>query len=936
MTYLKFTINIGMFFFLSCLMTSCQEINQNGKPRKPEANRFTKVVLADDLDEPMQFEILKDGRVLIVERKGKIKVFDPVTKELNVIADIPVSTGYYSKTGEELSSSGEDGMQGVVIDPDFDQNHWIYLYYSPKGENSGSILTRYEWRGDTLNLDSKKVLLQVPNQRQSCCHLGGGMVFDAEGNLYLSTGDNTPNDPKGYSPRDEQPGRSRYDAQRTSSNTNDLRGKILRIHPEPNGSYSIPEGNLFPKGTPKARPEIYTMGNRNPWRLSIDSATGWLYWGEVGPGGTTDSIGLGPRTYDEFNQARKAGNYGWPYFIADNKSYWEYDYAADKSGKKFNPAHPINDSPNNTGLNSLPPAQPAFIWYPQSKAIDFPLLGSGSNSAVGGPIYHQSNFQNPKRPFPQYYENKWFITDWTRGWIMVVSFDEKGGFESMEQFLPKMEMVGPLEMEFGPEGDLYILEYGRGPYKFNPEAQLVRIEYNSGNRKPIVAVTPEKRAGTIPLKVHLSSAGTKDYDNDQLTYEWLITSKNKPTRVFTEANPMVIFDEPGTYQAVLRVSDSKGATSKSKIIEIISGNEPPKIEFDFNGANKSFFFPGDTINYSVQVRDKEDGSLANGEISPSEIAVNIDYLPADNNFSDLQENLKDVDVLVPVHSISARRLISQSDCRSCHRVDKRLIGPAYQEISMKYEGVENTKEYLVEKIITGGSGNWEAELAMPPHPEMTKNEASTIAKYILDLKKSGNIVKSFPVKGTYITEIPESERNKVSSFFDPLYTDKFIFRSSYTDHGTEVAPPQSMLNIVVLQNPIMNVSQADKFEGVELNHQINITTSTIVPQSVDSYIGLNHIDLTGINLIEFTGSAISGAKSSSAGIIEIRINSPTGKLVGQTPNIVLNENKEKASLAKAAIDKVSGVHDVYFVFTTGKDGGVPSQMQIKNIKFINQ
>lgn len=918
-------------FWISCQQNKPKLLQEEF--RKPEENRFTKVVLAENLDEPMQFEILKDGRVLFVERKGKIKVFDPATKQVNVIADIPMSIGYYSKTGEVLEPTGEDGMQGVVLDPKFDQNHWVYLYYSPKGGDPKSILARYEWHGSTLDIGSEKILLEVPNQRESCCHLGGGMLFDSDGNLLLSTGDNTPNDPRGYAPLDERPGRSRYDSQRSSSNTNDLRGKILRIHPEPDGTYSIPEGNLFPEGMPKTRPEIYTMGNRNPWRLSIDSKTGWLYWGEVGPGGTIDSVGMGPRSYDEFNQARKAGNYGWPYFSADNKAYWEYDYATGKPGRKFNPAHPVNDSPNNTGLIDLPPAQPAFIWYPQSKAVEFPLLGSGSNSAGGGPIYHRSDFENPERPFPAYYEGKWFITDWVRGWIMAVSFDENGAFKSMEQFLPVLDLKGPIDMEFGPDGDLYLLEYGRGPYKRNAEAQLVRIEYNNGNRKPIVAVSADKEVGSVPLNVHLFSAGTKDYDKNPLTYEWKITSEDKAPRIFTKANPVVTFSEPGIYQATLRVSDSKGAKDSSTI-EIIAGNDPPEVKFGFYGANKTFFFLGNTINYSVQVSDKEDGSLANQQIAPSKVAVSIDYLSVDE-FPDIKQNLQSIDALVPLHSVLAHQLINKSDCKSCHSVDTKLVGPSYTEIAKKYKGEEGAQNYLVRKIISGGSGVWEAEMAMPPHPAITENEANTIAKYILNLEDQ-NAVKSLPVNGSYTTKIPEGESDEAPSIFGPTYTDKFIFRASYTDSGTEVAPQQSSVDIVVLRNPLIPVSQADKFEGLELNHEINTSRSSITPKSSGSYLGLNKIDLTGIKQIEFEASAIPGASSTSGGVIEIRIGSPTGKLIGQTPNILLVKEKYRKDItrAKAAVDKVNGVHDIYFVFTNKTAGNKNSQMQIRNIKFI--
>jgi cytochrome c len=124
-------------------------------------------------------------------------------------------------------------------------------------------------------MSSKKVLLEVATQREQCCHTGGGMVFDSKGNLFLTTGDNTSPRDTPFNPIDEREGRGPWDAQKSSGSTNDLRGKIIRIHPEADGTYTIPEGNLFPKSTAnsgqKTRPEIYTMGHRNPWRISVDS-----------------------------------------------------------------------------------------------------------------------------------------------------------------------------------------------------------------------------------------------------------------------------------------------------------------------------------------------------------------------------------------------------------------------------------------------------------------------------------------------------------------------------------------------------------------------------------------------------------------------------------------------------------------------------------------
>ena len=129
--------------------------------------------------------------------------------------------------------------------------------------------------------------------------------MDNKGNLYLSTGDDVnPFQSNGYGPIDERPGREGWDGQHTSSNTNSLRGKVLRIKPRygdrranmPGGTnlYDIPEGNLFPPGTEKTRAEIYVMGTRNPYRISVDQHTGYLYWGDVGPDASNDDPKRGP------------------------------------------------------------------------------------------------------------------------------------------------------------------------------------------------------------------------------------------------------------------------------------------------------------------------------------------------------------------------------------------------------------------------------------------------------------------------------------------------------------------------------------------------------------------------------------------------------------------------------------------------------------------
>src|SRR5690606_11933286 len=116
------------------------------------------------------------------------------------------------------------------------------------------------------------------------------------------------------------------------------------------------------------------MGNRNPYRVSIDKKNGFLYWGEVGPDANKDSPERGPRGYDEVNQARKAGFFGWPFFVGNNYAYRQYDYNTGSSGNYFDPEKPVNNSENNTGIEVLPPVSPAFIWYPYAESKEFPQL----------------------------------------------------------------------------------------------------------------------------------------------------------------------------------------------------------------------------------------------------------------------------------------------------------------------------------------------------------------------------------------------------------------------------------------------------------------------------------------------------------------------------------------------------------------------------------
>ena len=519
-----------------------QNATSRAPERRPDETRFTPVVLVPpgELDEPMAFDVAPDGKVYIVERKGALKVYNPATKSTAVVAEIPVNTKYTNAAG--VQREAEEGLVGITLDPDFATNRLIYMLYAEPAIMK-HVLARWEVQDDQLVDESKKVLLEWSVQREQCCHTGGGMAWDAQRNLFVTVGNNTSNSVT--SQTDERPGRSSWDDQRGAANTNDLRGKILRIHPEPDGTYSIPKGNLFPPGTAGTRPEIYSMGHRNAWRVSIDSKTGYIYWGEVGPDANEDSE-QGPRGYDELNQAKGPGFFGWPYFIGRNFPYPVYDFVKGTAGKPKDPAKPTNTSVNNTGLRVLPPAQPAFVYYPYGVSEEFPEVGSGGRSATGGPIYRRADRPKALRPYPDYYEGKWLAADLSRGWIMAISIDERGNYAGMERFVPAYRPSEVIDLKFGPDGDLYVLDYGSTWFAKSEDSQLVRIEYNGGNRAPTATLTADRIGGIAPFSVSFSPSGSSDPDGDPLTYRWTVAAAGgAPPRDFSGAAPVVPFDQNG-------------------------------------------------------------------------------------------------------------------------------------------------------------------------------------------------------------------------------------------------------------------------------------------------------------------------------------------------------------------------------------------------------
>ncbi|HEY0637355.1 MAG TPA: ThuA domain-containing protein [Pseudonocardiaceae bacterium] len=574
---------------------------------------FDQVTLAmgeEKTGEPIALAVLPDRRVLHTSRDGRVWLTTPEATT-SLAASVPVYT------------HDEDGLQGIAIDPDFESNRWVYLYYAPPLDtpagdaptdgppgtfdpwNGYNQLSRFRFLDDgTLDLASEQRILQVPANRGICCHAGGEIDFDAAGNLYLSTGDDTnPFASDGYTPIDERATRNpAFDAQRTSANSNDLRGKVLRITVGADGTYTVPAGNLFAPGTERTRPEIYAMGFRNPFRFAVDRATGVLYLGDYGPDAGAANPGRGPGGTVEFNRITGPGNFGWPYCTGDQLAYVDYQFPSGPSGATFDCAAPVNDSPNNTGLRQLPPAQAAWLPYDGASRPEF---GSGSESPMGGPVYDFDPALASPTKFPEYYDGKVFLHEWERSWIKAVTLAGDGSAEKIDPFFDSMTLVRPMNLEFGPDGSLYVLDYGTGYFGGSPESAVYRIDYTQGTRAPRVRLSADPTSGQAPLTVRFDPAGTEDPDGDPITYAWDFTGDG--TVDSTEPGPVEhTYTANGTYTARLTVSDSTGRDSVATV-RIVVGNTAPTVVLD-PPPNGGVFSFGDRVPFRVTVTDPEDGA----------------------------------------------------------------------------------------------------------------------------------------------------------------------------------------------------------------------------------------------------------------------------------------------------------------------------------------
>jgi len=802
--------------------------NGTTSPAPPSDARYSVDVLAEGMAQPMELERAPDGRVFFIELAGRLRIWKPDTRTVVDAATINVF------------NEQENGLLGFALDPRFAENGWIYLLYSPKTEN-GQRLSRFVMTGDTLDLNTEKVVLSFGTQRRECCHHAGSVEFGPDGCLFISTGDNTHphGDSDGYAPIDERPGMEPWDAQKSAANPGDLRGKILRLRPRPDGGYDIPEGNLFPPGTPGTRPEIYVMGCRNPWRMSVDQATGIVYWGEVGP----DAGGDGPRGsrgYDEINQARTAGNFGWPYFIGNNFAYHDYDYTTKTPGPAFDPAHPRNVGPNNTGATDLPPAQPAFIYYPYGASPEFPEVGQGGRTACAGPVFHYRPEFEQTGGFPAHFDNCLLWWDWERRMIKWARLDRESKLVAIEPFTAAVPVKRMLDAQFGPDGQLYCIDYGE-TWGANADARLLRVSFTHGNLPPVAVAAATPPAGALPLAVSLGADGSRDPDGEAsaLRYEWRLGD----TVLATTAEAEITLTTAGNHAIELRVTDADGATATAAAA-VVAGNAPPQLTLE-SPVDGDFFTPGAPVAWRVRVRDAEEGDST--ELPDSFGPRVLVSLAADRGGAEAP----------------GFTLMKSADCFNCHAPEHRLVGPSFLEIAEKYRGVEGALEASVDRVQKGSSGVW-GPVPMLPHGHHTREQIEAMVAWVYALTPgSDQPVLMRGLSGeTALPGTPEGVR-------------ALRVEAVFTDAGQAPASPLTTRATATLRPRLIEAELHDGHHGTQALGGNSASGGRFIG---DTHHG-QHLRFASLDLTRSSTLTCRVASGGQGGHIEFRAAAPDGPLL---------------------------------------------------------
>jgi len=587
---------------------------------------FHDSIVLSEVPEPTTMRFAPDGRVFVATKSGQILVYS----DLN-----DTSPEVFADLRTEVYDNGDRGLLGLALDPNFASNHYVYALYTydhilggvgeegkvprwgspntsgdpcPKPGDAdvdacpvSGRLVRLTAEGNHAEPSSaapqEKVLLEDWCQQFSS-HSIGDLQFGPEGALYASGGDgasfnnadygqfgwprkNICGDPpggEGLTPPSAEGGALRSQDLRTPADPTTLDGSVVRIDPETGAAW--PGNPLSASSDPNAR-RIVGYGFRNPFRFTIDPASGEIYVGNVGWD-----------TYEEIDRVPAVGalpifNSGWPCYEGPgpNPIYAGLELGLCKS---------LYAEPGATTL-------PLFYYKHYENVVPEEACNSGTGSALAGLAFY------PGGPYPDSYDGALFFADPVRGCIWVMHPGDDGRPDPLDTttFMANGGLYPGVDLEVGPEGDLYYVKL----FGDTEEGTIHRISYDS--EAPVARLTADTLSGPTPLKAHLDASGSTDPQGKQLSFDWDLNGDG--SFEVKNGGPQQVTSLNVTHNVDVAVKVSNGEKSSIAELTLFPGDTPPQPTIA-TPAPALEWKVGQEIHFSGSATDAEEGSLPDSDL----------------------------------------------------------------------------------------------------------------------------------------------------------------------------------------------------------------------------------------------------------------------------------------------------------------------------------